>query len=168
MATVANPRLERVWEAQRPITSVLGTVDHKIIGVRYIVTAFLFFSLAGIEALLIRTQLAIPENKFLSPETYNQFFTMHGTTMIFFFATPMLFGFGNYPDSLDARCAGYGIPTTERVWLLDISLFGLVYVFEYVSRYGTGWGLVCIHASHQPAIFSRIKSRLLVIGIDLS
>ena len=96
MATVANPRLEKIWEAQRPITSLLGTVDHKIIGKRYILTAFLFFSLAGIEALLIRTQLAIPENTFLSPETYNQFFTLHGTTMIFFFATPMLFGFGNF------------------------------------------------------------------------
>ncbi len=94
--TVVNPRLEKVWEAQRPLTSVFGTVDHKVIGKRYILTAFLFFSLAGIEALLIRTQLAIPENTFLSPETYNQFFTLHGTTMIFFFATPMLFGFGNY------------------------------------------------------------------------
>ena len=50
--TVVNPRLEKVWEAQRPLTSVFGTVDHKVIGKRYILTAFLFFSLAGIEALL--------------------------------------------------------------------------------------------------------------------
>jgi cytochrome c oxidase subunit I+III len=60
------------------------------------VTAFVFFLGAGIDALMMRTQLAVPNNTFLSPEAYNQLFTMHGTTMIFLVATPILFGFGNY------------------------------------------------------------------------
>lgn len=99
MTSSASPMdqsLEHVWGTENNLRGVLGTVDHKIIGIRYMVTAFLFFCLAGIQILLVRTQLARPESNFLSPETYNQFFTMHGTTMIFFFATPVLFGFGNF------------------------------------------------------------------------
>ncbi len=91
-----KPRLDDVWEAQRWFTSVFANVDHKAIGKRYILTAILFFALAGVEAFLMRIQLAIPENKFLSPEVYNEFFTLHGTTMIFFFATPILSGLGNF------------------------------------------------------------------------
>ncbi len=94
--TVAQANLRRAWEADNPFLSIFGTVNHKIIGKRYLLTAFLFFALGGLEAALMRAQLARPENTLLSPETYNQFFTLHGTTMIFFFATPMLFGFGNY------------------------------------------------------------------------
>ena len=97
MATaVAQPSLRRKWEADSPLLSVFGTVNHKIIGKRYLITAFLFFTLGGIEAALMRAQLARPNNTLLSPETFNQFFTLHGTTMIFLFATPMLSGFGNY------------------------------------------------------------------------
>jgi len=63
--------------------SWITTVDHKRIGILYGATAFLFFLLGGVEALLIRWQLVRPEHGFVSPETYNQLFTMHGTTMIF-------------------------------------------------------------------------------------
>src|SRR5689334_14693811 len=90
-----DTRLARVWEPPEGIARALGTVDHKVIGIRYMVTAFTFFCLAGVEIMLVRIQLARPESGFLSPEAYNQLFTMHGTTMVFFFATPMLFGFGN-------------------------------------------------------------------------
>ena len=106
MAQAARGRgLRGVWEAPKGFESWLGTVDHKTIGLRYIYTAFLFFLMGGLEALMMRTQLARPENTFLSPEAYNQLFTMHGTTMIFFFATPMMFGFGNYliPLMIGAR-----------------------------------------------------------------
>ena len=72
------------------------TTDHKKIGVMYIVTAFFFFLLGGTEALLIRTQLAVPDGKVLTPEIYDQIFTMHGVTMIFLFVMPMLTGLGNY------------------------------------------------------------------------
>src|SRR6266702_7320271 len=74
----------------------LMTTDHKKIGIMYIVTAFFFFLVGGIEALLIRTQLAVPNGKVLTPEVYNQIFTMHAVTMIFLFIMPMLTGLGNY------------------------------------------------------------------------
>ncbi len=94
--TVAQPSLRRAWEADSPFLSVFATVNHKIIGKRYLLTAFLFFTLGGIEAALMRAQLARPNNTLLSPGVYNEFFTLHGTTMIFLFATPMLSGFANY------------------------------------------------------------------------
>jgi cytochrome c oxidase subunit 1 len=68
----------------------LTTTDHKLIGLMYIVTGFFFFLVGGMEALLIRTQLAQPNGKVLSPEAYNAVFTMHGITMIFLFVIPVL------------------------------------------------------------------------------
>src|SRR5262249_19183679 len=81
------------------------TVDHKRIGLLYIIYALLFLGIAGAEALVIRIQLMYPHNDFVSPQVFNRMFTMHGTTMIFFFAMPILFGFGNYlvPLMLGAR-----------------------------------------------------------------
>jgi len=64
--------------------------------VRYVVTSFVFFFLAGLMALVLREQLARPESNVLSPQRYNELFTMHGVTMIFLFNTPVLAGFGNY------------------------------------------------------------------------
>src|SRR5512146_96212 len=72
------------------------TIDHKKIGILYSVTAFLFFLVGGVEALLIRLQLAGPDGKILNPDLYNQIFTMHGTTMIFLAVMPFGIGIGNY------------------------------------------------------------------------
>ena len=91
--TTAAPPQTRVY---RGIWSWVTTVDHKRIGVLYGVTAFAFFLIGGMEALLIRTQLAVPGNRLIHPETYNQLFTMHGTTMMFLYAAPILSGFSNY------------------------------------------------------------------------
>lgn len=96
MTTTTTTPEDRLWEAPTLLAALFANVDHKSIGVRYIVTSFIFFVLGGVEAMLLRTQLALPGNTVLGPAAYNQLFTMHGTTMIFFFATPMLFGFGNY------------------------------------------------------------------------
>src|SRR5207302_10578402 len=74
----------------------ITTTDHKKLGLMYIFTGFFFFLVGGMEALLIRTQLAQPGGKVLDPQTYNQIFTMHGVTMIFLFVMPTLAGFGNY------------------------------------------------------------------------
>ncbi|QPC81742.1 cytochrome c oxidase subunit I [Phototrophicus methaneseepsis] len=93
---VASENLREIWETPDALSRLLSTVDHKYIGLRYVVTAFLFFVLAGINALLMRVQLMSANNTFADPQIYNQWFTLHGTLMIFFFATPMLFGFGNY------------------------------------------------------------------------
>jgi cytochrome c oxidase subunit I len=83
----------------------LSTVDHKRIAVLYMLTALFFFVVGGVEALFIRLQLAVPNNHFLQPDTFNQLFTMHGTTMIFLVAMPALFGFVNYilPLQIGAR-----------------------------------------------------------------
>src|SRR4051812_11800126 len=76
--------------------SWLTTIDHKKIGIMYGVTAFAFFILGGVEALVIRSQLAQPNNHIVNPDTYNQLFTMHGTTMIFLVVMPMSAAFANY------------------------------------------------------------------------
>jgi cytochrome c oxidase subunit I+III len=95
VAAIAE-RLERIWSETPGLGSWLDTVDHKRIGKRYIYTAFAFFIAGGIEATVMRAQLAAPSLELTGPEEFNQLFSMHGITMIFFFVTPMLFGFGNY------------------------------------------------------------------------
>ena len=85
-------RLEQRWEDRPGLIGFLTTVDHKKVGKRYIVTAFVFFFLAGLQALAMRTQLAAPEQNVLGPSSFNELFTMHGTTMIFLFNTPVLAG----------------------------------------------------------------------------
>jgi cytochrome c oxidase subunit I len=89
-------QLEATWETPRGLLGWLATTNHKDIGLRFIGTAFIFFILAGILALLVRIQLARPENTFLNPDLYNQFFTTHGTAMMFLFAVPIMEGFGIY------------------------------------------------------------------------
>src|SRR5246127_1452018 len=92
-----------------PWTAVLHdwvtTVDHKKIGIMYILMAVVFLIVGGIEALLLRWQLLTARNTFLGPDTFNQLFTMHGTTMVFFMGMPILIGIGNYfvPLMIGAR-----------------------------------------------------------------
>src|SRR3954454_21635225 len=74
---------------------LLGTTDHKTIGLMYLTVAFVWFFAGGLMALLMRAELARPGLQFLSPEQYNQLVTMHGTIMLLFFATPMFFAFAN-------------------------------------------------------------------------
>ncbi len=97
--------LATTWETRPGIAGFLSTVDHKQIGLRYIVTAFVFLILGGIEALVMRIQLARPGQNLLSPEQYDQLFSTHGMTMIFLYALPVLSGFSNYlwPLLLGAR-----------------------------------------------------------------
>ena len=96
MTVIDAPRLRRAWAEPAGVVSWFATVDHKRIGTRYMATALVFFFLGGLEAAALRAQLARPEERLLSPEAYDQLFSMHGLTMIFLFATPMLSGFGNY------------------------------------------------------------------------
>jgi cytochrome c oxidase subunit 1 len=85
-------RLDRTWRRPAGILGWLATVDHKEIGRRYIVTALLFLALGGLLSLAMRVQLARPDNNVISPERYNQLFTMHGSTMMFLFAVPVMEG----------------------------------------------------------------------------
>jgi cytochrome c oxidase subunit I+III len=88
--------LARTWESPRGVLGFFSTVDHKRVGRRFIFTALFFLALGGVLALTMRTQLARPENHLLSPQLYNQFFTVHGTTMMFLFAVPVMMGLGIY------------------------------------------------------------------------
>src|SRR5579864_631223 len=96
MSTAVEQRLFELWETPKTLKGLLSTVDHKQIGKRYIATAMVFLLIGGIEALIMRIQLARPDQSILGPETYNQIFTMHGMTMIFWYASPILSGFGVY------------------------------------------------------------------------
>ncbi len=95
-AAALHARLEHLWDRPHTLHGWLSSVDHKDIGRRYLVTAFAFLLIGGLEAIAIRTQLAAPEQAVLTPEAYDQIFSMHGITMIFWYASPILSGFANY------------------------------------------------------------------------
>ena len=86
--------LERTWARPPGLLGWLMSTNHKDIAIRYIVTALVFFVLGGILALLMRLQLALPENDLLGPDAYNQVFTTHGSTMMFLFAVPIMEAMG--------------------------------------------------------------------------
>ena len=92
----SNDRLEQTWATPTGIMRFLTAVNHRMVGARYLVTGLTFFVLAGVAALLMRIQLAVPENTFLHPDLYNQLFTTHGTTVMFLFAVPIMEGIGIY------------------------------------------------------------------------
>src|SRR5579864_7670521 len=143
MTTVAAPIPAPAVEPLRP-TGLLRwctTVDHKDIGILYLLTSFVFFGLAGIEALLIRIQLAVPRNTFLEPGQYDAVFTMHGTTMIFLVVMPVLLGFANYivPLQIGAKDMAFPRLNAFSYWLF---LFGgLVLYFGFLNGTppDTGW-----------------------------
>ncbi|WP_110515794.1 cytochrome c oxidase subunit I [Herpetosiphon llansteffanensis] len=107
----------------------ITTVDHKKIGIMYAVTAFLFFVIGGLEALLIRLQLGSSQNAILTPEAYNQVFTMHGTTMVFMAIMPVNAGFMNYfvPLMIGAGDMAYPRMNAMSYWLL---LFGGIVMYS--------------------------------------
>jgi cytochrome c oxidase subunit 1 len=105
------------------------TVDHKKLGLLYIGSGFFFFALGGAMALLIRLQLFFPNNKFLEPDVFNRFFTMHGTVMIFLVAMPWIFGFANYlvPLMIGARDLAFPRLNAFGFWLF---LFSGIFLFS--------------------------------------
>src|SRR5438132_2159279 len=100
--------------------SWITTTDHKRIGIMYIVTTFVFFCLGGVEALMMRLQLGGPNNSVVTPQVYNQLFTMHGTTMVFLFVVPMMAGLANYfvPLMIGARDMAFPRLNALSYWLL--------------------------------------------------
>ena len=140
-----------VPEATKPLPALgenegllawIASVDHKQIGIMYIAVTFFFFVVGGLEALLLRVQLAAPENKFLSPNAYNQIFTMHGTTMIFLVVMPMLIGFMTYIVPLQMGARRHGLPTVERAQLLDARLRRLTSLLQLRGGWRAERGLV--------------------------
>jgi len=130
----------RVEREERGFLSWLTTTDHKKIGIMYLVSTFAFFIVGGIEALLMRLQLAQPSNDLLTPQTFNQLFTMHGTTMVFLFVVPVVAGFGNYfvPLMIGARDMAFPKLNALSFWLLTAG--GLVfYASIFFDAPECGW-----------------------------
>jgi cytochrome c oxidase subunit I len=120
-------KLER-FEQHAGMLKWVASVDHKQIAVMYMLTSLFFFLVGGVEALLMRWQLAKPQNHFLTPEAYNQLFTLHGTTMIFLVAVPALLAFGNYFIPLQIGASDIAFPRLNAMsyWLF---LFGGVLLY---------------------------------------
>jgi len=129
-----------------PVTSTVmldwvSTLDHKRIGIMYILTAVFYLAIGGFEALLMRIQLAYPNNTFLSPEMFNQLFTMHGTTMVFLVGMPVLTGFANYfvPLMIGARDVAFPRLNAFGFWMLFFGALLLHYSFLTGSAPNAGW-----------------------------
>ena len=107
------------------------TVDHKRLGILYILYALVFLVIAGLEAMIMRIQLIHGHNDFVSPQVFNRMFTMHGTTMIFFVAIPVLFGFANYlvPLMIGARDMAFPRLNAFSFWLTALGGFLLYFSF---------------------------------------
>ena len=133
--------LARTWRERSGRLGLLFSVDHKTIGKRYIVTAFVFFLLAGVEAAAIRLQLARPEGRFLNPDLYNQVFTMHGTTMMFFFAVPVMLGMGLYLVPLMVGTRNVPFPRLNAVGYWFYLAGGLLLYGTFAANRGpdAGW-----------------------------
>ena len=147
--TAAQPILERpvphiishaIRGPHEGWTSWFTTTDHKKIGIMYLYTVLVFFVLGGVEALLIRLQLGAPENTLVTPEVYNQLFTMHGTTMIFLVIVPVWAGFANYllPLMIGARDVAFPRLNAWSYWMF---LFGglALYASFFFSPPEAGW-----------------------------
>src|SRR4030095_3296138 len=133
-APVPRPGLDRLpdW---------VTTVDHKRLGVMYVAVGLLFFTIAGLEATMMRLQLAWPGLQIVPPETFNRLFTMHGTTMVFLVGIPIVFGFGNYlvPLMIGARDLAFPRLNAFGYWIL--LLRGLLLPFSVIGGdglYGAG------------------------------
>ena len=118
-----------------------ASVDHKKLGLMYIGSGLLFFLIGGLEASMMRAQLALPNNDLVGPETFNRLMTVHGTTMVFFVGMPIFFGFGNYliPLMIGARDLAFPRLNAFGFWLF---LFGgLLFYFSWIGGdglYGMG------------------------------
>jgi cytochrome c oxidase subunit I+III len=119
-------QLRRIWALPRGLR-LLTEYNNNFIGLLYVGTAFLFFVLAGMLALLMRSQLAVPENDLVGPELYNQLFTMHGTIMMFLFAVPAVEAMGILllPNMLGARDMPFPRLSAYAYWAY--ALGGLVF-----------------------------------------
>ena len=163
--TTLDPRAEpyrRSW-----VLDWLTTVDHKKIGILYIVNSFIFFFAAGILALVIRSELAVPGMQFLDRDTYNQAFTMHGTIMIFLFIVPVLSGFGNYIVPLQLGAPDMAFPRINALsfWLLPLGGILIFAGYLFGGAAAEGWTMYAPLSDDRFA--PRVGTDLWLIGLTL-
>jgi cytochrome c oxidase subunit 1 len=139
--TPIDARLASVWATDPGFYGWLTAVNHRAIGLRYIATAFVFLLLGGILALVMRLQLAGPGLAVLTPGGYNQFFTMHGSTMMFLFAVPMLEGIGIYltPLMIGTRDMAFPRLNAFGYWVYAIAGVTLYVAFLFGTAPDGGW-----------------------------
>ncbi len=134
-------KLERARYERSALVEWLTTVDHKKIGILYFWTSLAFFLIGGLLALLIRTQLIVPENTFLGPEAYNEVFTMHGTIMIFLVVMPLNAAFFNFfvPLMIGARDVAFPRLNAFSYWAFLFGSLLLLSSFLFGAAPDGGW-----------------------------
>jgi cytochrome c oxidase subunit I len=133
--------LSKTWGAPKGLVGWLSVVDHKVIGIRYFVTAMFFLAAAGLLGVAMRIQLARPENSVLGPDLYNQVFTMHGTTMMFLFGVPIMEAFMVYLVPLMTGTRNIAFPRLNA-FSYYVYLFGgamLWIAFAFNTGADAGW-----------------------------
>ena len=138
---ILRARLHAFWETPPGWKGWLSSTDHKQIGLRYIVTAFVFLAFGGLEALVMRLQLAGPNLSLLTPEQYNEVFSTHGMTMIFLYASPILSGFSNYlwPLLLGSRDMAFPRLNALSYWIYLVAGIFLYTGFLIGAGPNDGW-----------------------------
>jgi cytochrome c oxidase subunit 1 len=133
--------LDRIWTRKPGFYHWLTTTDHKSIALRYLVTAFAFFLLGGLNALFIRLQLAQPNGHLLGPDRYNQVFSMHGTTMMFLFAVPIMTAVGLYFVPLMVGTRTVAFPRLNAFGYYVFLIGGVMLYVHFLLNTGveTGW-----------------------------
>ena len=145
----------------------LTTVDHKKIGILYIVNSFIFFFAAGILALVVRSELAVPGLQFLDERTYNQAFTMHGTIMVFLFIVPVLSGFGNYIVPLQIGAPDMAFPRINALSFWFLPLGGILIFSGYLFGGAAAEGWTLYTPLSNGTFSSGVGTDLWLIGLTL-
>ena len=142
----ASPTEPELVEAHKPPKRSarfewVSTVDHKRIGILYLLATLVFFCIGGLEAILIRIQLAWPGNTFLTPGLYNQIFTMHGTTMVFLVVVPLLLGLANYMTPLMIGASDMALPRLNAFSFWTFLFGGVLLHFSFIAGHApdAGW-----------------------------
>ncbi len=153
----------------RTIVKWMTTTDHKVIGNLYLITSFIFFMIAGLMAMVIRAELARPGLQFVTNEQYNQMFTMHGTIMLFLFATPLFAGFANAIMPLQIGAPDVSFPRLNLVAYYMFLFGGIIVVSGFLTPDGAasfGW---FAYAPLSNAVNSpTIGADLWIIGLAIS
>ena len=147
---------------------MLTTTDHKMLGIMYIVSCFIFFFIGGLMALLIRAELFFPGMQFLSNEQFNQMFTMHGTVMLLLFGTPIVVGFANYVMPLQIGAPDVAFPRLNAFGFWLFSAGGVIMLSGFLTPGGAasfGWTMYMPLADkiHSP----NVGADLWILGVGI-